>query len=224
KAIGKMQDISNTSGRTVLFVSHNMAAVKNLCTRCVVLKNGSTQFDGKTEEAISFYLSNTNFELVKDLEAISDRSGTGEAIFSRFYIEDRFGNKLEYTLNGDSVFFCFEILINKIDSYDCYLDLGFSIYNEQDELLSVIYSSYQQKIINTDKKDSIIVKCQIDSLPLNSGDYIIKGRLLNNNVESDWPKVPIGSLNVIKGDFYGTGNLGFDGSSKFLLKGSWHTK
>jgi lipopolysaccharide transport system ATP-binding protein len=222
KAIGKMQDISNTNGRTVLFVSHNMASIKNLCTRCVVLKNGSTQFDGKTEEAISFYLSSANFELVKDLETISDRSGTGEAIFSKFYIEDKFESKLENTLNGDTVFFCFEILVKTIRENGCFLDIGFSIHTDQDELLSVIYSSYQQETIKTDREDRIIVKCKVDNLPLNSGDYIIKGRLLNNNIESDWPKVPIGSLNVIKGDFYGTGNLGFDGTSKFLMKGTWH--
>ncbi|OAD46140.1 ABC transporter ATP-binding protein [Polaribacter atrinae] len=56
KAIGKMQDISNTDGRTVLFVSHNMAAVKNLCTRCVVLGNGSVVFEGDTDAAVDFYL------------------------------------------------------------------------------------------------------------------------------------------------------------------------
>ena len=56
KAIGKMQDISNTDGRTVLFVSHNMAAVKSLCTRAMVLNNGQITFNGSTEEAIQYYL------------------------------------------------------------------------------------------------------------------------------------------------------------------------
>ncbi|WP_338359088.1 ABC transporter ATP-binding protein [Yeosuana marina] len=56
KAIGKMQDISRGEGRTVLFVSHNMAAVKSLCTRCVVLENGMTTFNGETNDAIEFYL------------------------------------------------------------------------------------------------------------------------------------------------------------------------
>jgi lipopolysaccharide transport system ATP-binding protein len=60
KAIGKMQDISNTDGRTVLFVSHNMAAVKNLCTRGVVLENGETKFEGNIDEAIDAYLKNHN--------------------------------------------------------------------------------------------------------------------------------------------------------------------
>ncbi|MGC1633107.1 MAG: ABC transporter ATP-binding protein, partial [Gelidibacter sp.] len=57
KAIGKMQDISRGDGRTVLFVSHNMAAVKSLCTRAIVLEHGSTVFEGDTDEAIDFYIS-----------------------------------------------------------------------------------------------------------------------------------------------------------------------
>jgi homopolymeric O-antigen transport system ATP-binding protein len=59
KAIGKMQDISSGEGRTVLFVSHNMASVKQLCTRAIVLGNGCTVFEGKTNDAIDYYL-NTN--------------------------------------------------------------------------------------------------------------------------------------------------------------------
>lgn len=59
KAIGKMQDISKQGGRTVLFVSHNMAAVKSLCTRGIVLENGKVKFDGDIEEALESYL-NTN--------------------------------------------------------------------------------------------------------------------------------------------------------------------
>lgn len=224
KAIGKMQDISSQGGRTVLFVSHNMASIKNLCTRCVVLEHGHSCFDGPTEEAISYYLSSADTDLVNDLETISDRTGNGDAIFSKFHIEDKFGTKLENVLNGDTIFFCFEILVNNIPDAGCSLDLGFSIHTDQDELLSVIYSSYHQKDLKIDKVGRYSIKCVVEDLPLNSGNYIVKGRMLNNNVECDWPKVPIGSLNVIKGDFYGNGNLGFDGTSKFLLKGAWDIK
>jgi lipopolysaccharide transport system ATP-binding protein len=59
KAIGKMQDISRGGGRTVLFVSHNMAAVKSLCTRGIVLENGKVVFEGGIDEGISrYYMSN----------------------------------------------------------------------------------------------------------------------------------------------------------------------
>lgn len=57
KAIGKMQDISREGGRTVLFVSHNMAAVKSLCTRGIVMENGKIKFDGAIDEALDAYLT-----------------------------------------------------------------------------------------------------------------------------------------------------------------------
>jgi homopolymeric O-antigen transport system ATP-binding protein len=60
KAIGKMQDISNTDGRTVLFVSHDMAAVQNLCTRGVILSKGKTVFIGRINDAINEYLKDKN--------------------------------------------------------------------------------------------------------------------------------------------------------------------
>lgn len=57
KAIGKMQDISRGEGRTVLFVSHNMAAVKSLCTKGMVLENGSVVFEGNINDAIDVYFN-----------------------------------------------------------------------------------------------------------------------------------------------------------------------
>lgn len=57
KAIGKMQDVSRGEGRTVLFVSHNMGAVKNLCKRGIVLNQGQVAFDGGVEEAVGYYTS-----------------------------------------------------------------------------------------------------------------------------------------------------------------------
>lgn len=56
KALGKMQEVSQGGGRTVLFVSHNMAAVRRLCSRGVVLNNGELFFDGKTNDAVEEYL------------------------------------------------------------------------------------------------------------------------------------------------------------------------
>ena len=56
KAIGKMQDVSRGEGRTVLFVSHNMAAVRSLCRRGIVLENGGMVFDGTANEAVDYYI------------------------------------------------------------------------------------------------------------------------------------------------------------------------
>ena len=56
KAIGKMQDVSKGEGRTVLFVSHNMAAVRSLCTRGVMLKNGTIDYLGSIPNTLDHYL------------------------------------------------------------------------------------------------------------------------------------------------------------------------
>jgi lipopolysaccharide transport system ATP-binding protein len=56
KCLGKMGEVSKGEGRTVLFVSHNMAAVKTLCTKGIVLKNGLVGFKGSSEDCISYYL------------------------------------------------------------------------------------------------------------------------------------------------------------------------
>jgi lipopolysaccharide transport system ATP-binding protein len=58
KALGKMKEVSERGGRTVLFVSHNMAAMKNLCTRGLLLKNGNVVNNGTINETIDFYLEN----------------------------------------------------------------------------------------------------------------------------------------------------------------------
>lgn len=62
KAIGKMQDISRGEGRTVLFVSHNMAAVKQLCTKTIMMENGMVVFEGNTNDGIEYYLQSNQYE------------------------------------------------------------------------------------------------------------------------------------------------------------------
>ena len=55
KALGKMQDVANGEGRTVIFVSHNLQAVKSICQRGLVLEDGQLVFDGSSKEAVAFY-------------------------------------------------------------------------------------------------------------------------------------------------------------------------
>ena len=56
KAIGKMEDVSSGQGRTVLFVSHNMKAVSSMCSRTLLMQDGTIAFNGNTDEAIDRYL------------------------------------------------------------------------------------------------------------------------------------------------------------------------
>lgn len=56
KCLGRMGDAANSEGRTVLYVSHNMNTIRQLCTRCIVLDHGRVVFDGNPEEAIGVYM------------------------------------------------------------------------------------------------------------------------------------------------------------------------
>lgn len=72
KCLGKMGDASQNDGRTVLYVSHNMNTIRQLCTRCIVLDHGKLIFDGATEDAISLYMSSTKRpDLYNDCRFIS---------------------------------------------------------------------------------------------------------------------------------------------------------
>ncbi len=57
KCLGKMGDVANKEGRTVLFVSHSMQAIAQLTKRCILLSKGNVQFDGNTDKALQLYLS-----------------------------------------------------------------------------------------------------------------------------------------------------------------------
>ena len=56
KCLTKMRDAASKEGRTVLYVSHNMNTIRQLCDRCIVLDRGEIVFDGNPERAISLYL------------------------------------------------------------------------------------------------------------------------------------------------------------------------
>ena len=101
KALGKMQDISRQGGRTVLFVSHNMAAVKSLCTRGIVLEHGKVVFEGGVEKALAFYqkssentsnyfIENSHKEIyVKNIHFVSEYNNfnCAETIVIKFEID-----------------------------------------------------------------------------------------------------------------------------------------
>jgi len=87
KCLGRMKDISHGHGRTVLFVSHNMATVRALCDRCVMLQGGRLVADGEPGEVIDRYLDMTMAQAGKVYD-LSNRSsawkfGTGTAVFTR---------------------------------------------------------------------------------------------------------------------------------------------
>ena len=66
KAIGKMNEVASGEGRTVLFVSHNMNSVRQLCRSGVVLKNGMIEYLGTANDCVDFYLETNISDMVKE--------------------------------------------------------------------------------------------------------------------------------------------------------------
>lgn len=88
KCLGKMESVSQ-SGRTILFVSHNMSAVEGLCHRCMLLEGGRKTYDGTVAEAINRYRTNsfTQAETL-NLADRTDREGTGRVRFVEVRINE----------------------------------------------------------------------------------------------------------------------------------------
>ena len=100
KAIGKMQDVSRGEGRTVLFVSHNMTAVKNLCKKGVLLEDGMVSFMGSVEETIDRYLALNFGEINTPLLQRTDRIGNGKIRFSNVLFRNIKGEVVDTAFVG----------------------------------------------------------------------------------------------------------------------------
>ena len=75
KAIGKMKDVSQGEGRTVLFVSHNMGSIRQLCTSGVLLDKGNVVFRGTADDTVDYYLSGNDFSFSKSVKVTSEHRG-----------------------------------------------------------------------------------------------------------------------------------------------------
>ena len=103
KAIGKMQDISREGGRTVLFVSHNMTAVKSLCTKGIVLENGAIAFNGAADEAVDYYLTKNAELFHRPLIDRKDRFGSGQIRFSKIELWNNQDKVVNEIISGEYV-------------------------------------------------------------------------------------------------------------------------
>ena len=100
KAIGKMQDVSKGEGRTVLFVSHNMTSVKQLCKSGVLLENGHVSFMGSAEQTIERYMAVNMDDIDKPLVDRTDRVGNGRIRFTNVLFKNIRGVEVEEAFVG----------------------------------------------------------------------------------------------------------------------------
>ncbi|GGK54084.1 MULTISPECIES: ABC transporter ATP-binding protein [Flavobacteriaceae] len=178
KAIGKMQDISRGEGRTVLFVSHNMAAVKNLCTKCVVLEHGGIVFEGETEDSLNYYLSNTRS--IKRGISIIDDSHRRRITSRKIELVKIVSKCTNITVRSEMDFDIYLKVNEKDDRKVC---LTGTICNDKEMELGSFFS--KPFLIS---KDEIVVNLSIINHNLSIGNYYLNisisiGDIKNSNLE-----------------------------------------
>src|SRR5205823_320448 len=102
KCMGKMQDVSK-GGRTVLFVSHNMAAIVNLCTKALLLENGRLKNQGGVSEVSKIYAATFKSKEYTNLLEHPERTGEGLVQFTKLWIEDKNQKTVDRVSSGDEV-------------------------------------------------------------------------------------------------------------------------
>lgn len=219
KAIGKMQDVSQGEGRTVLFVSHNMGAIKNLCNKGVLLENGKLTANDGITHIVDLYLNNNNCNTFSSIEEDPKRKGNNHVIFCDFYLEDQFFNKLDIALTGQDVYFVFVV---KAIRYGCAkVDIGFSIHNEFEDPLLINYSSYQNQLFDFSDIGYYTIKFKYSNFNLSPGVKTVRGVINVNNELSDWPENLLGKVIVEMGDFYNSGYTNINSRVQLLNNGNW---
>ncbi len=130
KAIGKMQDVSKNDGRTVLFVSHNMAAVQSLCSKSILLSNGTKVFEGLTSKTIEEYLYGEN--QIKSSMKWNLKSAAGNDICKIVQIDfkNMNGKQIDKASINEDFILDIEYMVLK----DCIaINHSVAIYNEKGE-------------------------------------------------------------------------------------------
>jgi lipopolysaccharide transport system ATP-binding protein len=200
-----------------------MAAVQNLCSRSILLDKGQIAADGQTRETISIYTSvMTNLaKNDRNLENLIKRSGNKSVIFSSFHIENDAGQIIDHALNGNAINLVFRLKVN--DQHVRKISVGFSLHDPHDDLLTYLYSDFQDKFYSTQdiEEGYLTIRCLISDFPFAPGSYLVRGRIMVDNEEADWPVEPIGIIYIEMGDFYNNGKA-IAALGSFLIKGVWN--
>lgn len=172
KAIGKMKDISSGQGRTVLFVSHNMDSIEQLCSKAIYLSNGQLVSYGNTSDIIHEYLSCNNPQQLS-LESPKRRSGNRniEYISVNTYNSDEIQTNTFHS--NDSIIVKTKLKINDVNTYSDIV-VGIGIENIIGKRVFTGTTSWLQKSFSITKDSSYITAVfKIDNLPVIKGDYTI---------------------------------------------------
>jgi lipopolysaccharide transport system ATP-binding protein len=219
KCLGKMSEVGK-EGRTVLFVSHNILALQNLCNCGIELWQGKIVISGEMQSVIRHYLSQTTLTSGMEIRLRRDRKGNQSLNFTKVVIVDSAGNEKSFVTNGEgsTIRFYYVSDFEKADSviqvaFNLVTDSGYAIAN-----LNTVDSGYQDISIYK----SGYFECNITKLNIKSGRYFCSLFCSVNGDVVDWISDAF-TLDVVDGDYYGTGKLLGSSQGVVLIDHKWRS-
>lgn len=211
KAIGKMQDVSTSEGRTVLFVSHNMGAVKNLCNNGVILKNGMIDFVGNITDTINHYISIQ--EKVRSAIFNPDSSLNDKFLYLKIYNNQ--GLETSEIMTGDPI--ALEIGIQN-STFDNTIGIGIYFYSRYGEKIAGITSFFGEvNYGNNGFMKKRIVRLNIPEVQLTAGSYSIELTMVRKGIGRLDYKEMATNISIIDGIQNVNSSLGY-----VFLNGEWN--
>jgi lipopolysaccharide transport system ATP-binding protein len=220
KCLGKMNEVSR-GGRTVLFVSHSLASIENLCRRGIVLDGGGVVFDGPVRDAVDHYvnaasvLRNPDGHVIDLTNAPNRRSRAGNLLQRIELYSDGDSPVVEGLRLGASLKVRVHFhLPNPAADFD--VRLGFEDLFGQ--LIFTARTLFEPTRPLGEISGDQVFTCEIPSFTLMPATYVLRVMLYINNTEAD----AIGDaayITVTGSDYYGTGNV--PNSGKFVLPHRW---
>jgi lipopolysaccharide transport system ATP-binding protein len=201
KCLGKMRDVA-IGGRTVLLVSHNMAAVGNLCSRAVVLRAGQMVFAGDVAAAIAEYSARDAAVLVGDLRDRHDRAGKGEIRSTSIALAGADGVLTRAVRHGQP----FDVIV----SYEARMalqnvDVSVNIELMDGTRIATLASGFRNESFSVAAGAGTFV-CRVAGLPLRPDTYSINVFLSGNHAYYDHVERAM-SFDIAPHDVYGTGKM-----------------
>ena len=166
KAIGKMQDVANNSGRTVLFVSHNMESVRRLCKHGVVLKNGMVEMIGTADECVDFYMD-TSIEKFERHVVLTEKHRPGIVMKDLEILEATLANEnIECMATDEPI--VVELKIKRNNLKIKHLTIGSHILNSAD---STVVTTISPLFDCPENGETFNVRMVIENHNLVTGNY-----------------------------------------------------
>jgi lipopolysaccharide transport system ATP-binding protein len=180
KCLGKMQDVAG-GGRTVLFVSHNMGAVQNLCTRAIAMRNGRTIEDGPPGDVVQNYLASLASGAISGFSRDNpERRLTGAIEFIAGRLLNERGLAVTSVVAGAPL----TIEANYANSGGCRaLALWFTVINQTGLPVFKLSTTFFRERVQAHEQGKIL--CHIPRVPLPAGSYVISLAVLADGVDSD---------------------------------------